>query len=347
MIPIFKSRKDRLKPYLSSLLRGFVFTEVSREFLLGPADLGFMEGVPFPINEEDLRSFADSGASTIKLADNMAVVIGCDPQFVYTDKYLQYLHRHFDDRLVNAFCGKAQENLKIGNYRKGMAYLRAAMLFRDESLEAMFSYASGCRYWYLQLEGSEEDQELIKILKSEANEYFEHCTSAYPEFAGGWYYLGYAYLNAGQYLKAQIAWRHYLEAAKASGQEDEESIKEISDRVASLEDPVKLERGIGLVASGQIMEGLAILEPYVCTDYDKWWPLHFCLAGAYRELGHVQEAAEGYLKVLQLSPSNTDAMDALAEIYAQLGDAEKSEKYRNKAALVRSDLSGGEGSQLN
>ncbi|MBO4513741.1 MAG: tetratricopeptide repeat protein, partial [Victivallales bacterium] len=54
--------------------------------------------------------------------------------------------------------------------------------------------------------GSEEDADLIRILKSEAAEYYEHLTDAFPEYAPAWYYLGYVYLNEGQYLKAQLAW---------------------------------------------------------------------------------------------------------------------------------------------
>ncbi len=235
------------------------------------------------------------------------------------------------------FASKAGEALKIGDYRKGLAYLRTGMLFRQDSQTAMFAYASGCRYWYLQLEGSEEDQELIKILKSEAHEYFEHCTDAYPEFAKAWYFLGYDYVNQGQYQRAQIAWRHYLEAARKMPQtpEDPENIKEIQDRIAELDDPIKIEKAVALLNAGQTIDALRILEPYSQTGYSKWWPLHMYLAQAYRELGYNTEAIEGYQKVLQLSPSNVDAMDALAELYAAAGEAEKAEKYRNKASLLR------------
>ena len=337
MIPIFKSRKDRLHPYFGNQLKNFVFTELSPDFLAA-SGLGFMEGVPFPVHAEDLKDFTQKGLALTRIADNIAVVLGSDTQFRYADKYLQFLNKAFDDKLVNVFASKAGEALKTGNYRKGLAYLRAGMLFRQDSLTAMFSYASGCRYWYLQLEGSEEDQELIKILKSEAHEYFEHCTDAYPEFAKAWYYLGYDYVNQGQYLKAKLAWQHYLKTVSpAEDPEDTEYIKEIQDRITELEDPVKIEKGIALLNAGQTIDALRILEPYSQTGYSKWWPLHMYLAQAYRELGYNAEAVEGYQKVLQLAPSNTDAMDALAELYAESGDAERSEKYRNKSNLLKSE----------
>lgn len=349
MIPIFRSRTDRLKPYFESLLKNFMFTEVSSDFLMA-AGLGFMDGVPIPVHADDLRVFADKGLSTTKIADNIAIVLGADTQFKYADKYLQFLNRMFDDKLVNVFSGKAEEAFKIGNYRKALAYLRAGMMFRQDSLVAMFSYASGCRYWYLQMEGSEEDEELIRILKSEAHEYFEHCTNAYPEFAKGWYYLGYDYVNSGEYRKAQIAWRHYISEAQAAEKgsplgyeaEDPENVKEIQDRLSELEDPVKIEHGITLLNAGQTIDGLRVLEPYVQTGYNKWWPLHYHLAEGYKSLGYESEAIEGYLNVLKLSPSNLEAIDALAELYAKAGDSEKAEKYINKAAVIRKTAEGEE-----
>ena len=335
MLPIFRSREDRLRPYLEPLLKDMLFTEIPEDYLEGQTDLSFMAKVPFPVKKGEMYDLTDSGLSAVQIADNIALVIGANTGFRYADAYLQFLNKLFDEKLVGVLTGKGKNELRSGNYRLGLAYLRAAMMFRDDSLEAMFSYASGCRYWYSQLEGSEEDTELIRVLKSEANEYFEHTTDKHPEFAGGWYFLGYTYLNEGMYLKAEIVWRHYLETADRSSEAEAESIKEIEERIAALRDPVKIERGVELLNSGRIMDGLAILEPYVQTDYSKWWPLHFYLGCAYNELGETAEAIEGFLNVLKLSPSNVEAMEALADLYAKTGDAEKSEKYANKAALIK------------
>ena len=330
MLPIFKSREDKLNEYLKSELKDFMFTEVSEEFL-NAADLSFMKDIPIPIKAEDLKSFMDKGLSTTQIADNISVVIGSDTHFKYVDSYLQYLHKLFDDKLVLVFAGKGEEALKIGNYRRGLAYLRAAMMFKDDALESMFCYANGCRFWYLSMEGEDGCDELILLLKNESREYFEHCTSAYPQFPQAWYYLGYAYLNMGQYQRTQIAWKHYMTCC---GEDDPENIKEIEGRLVELEDPVKIEKGVNLLAGGRLEEGLRILEPYVDTEYGKWWPLHFNLACAYREMDHPEEAIEGFLKVLELNPSHYDSMIALYELYAEAGDSEKAEKYLNKSKLV-------------
>ena len=336
MLPVFRSRKDRLRPYMEKQLKDMLFIEMPVDALTDEADLSFMKGVPLPIKKEDLADLSGSGLSAVKLADNIAVVIGSDTQFRYADQYIRFLNRLFDAKLIKVFSGKAGEALKVGNYRLGMAYLRAGMCFRDDDKDAMFAYAGGCRYWYLGLEGSEEDTELIKILKSEASEYYEHLTDAYPEFAPGWYYLGYVYLNEGRYLKAQLAWKKYLAGADRDDVDQTAPIEEIEQRVRELDDPVKIEQGAALLQSGKLEEGLAVLEPYVNTEYSRWWPLHFYLASAYRELGYQKEAVEGFKNVLRLSPSNVDAMDALAAVYRASGDTENAEKYAKKAELVRS-----------
>ena len=335
MLPVFRSRKDRLKPYMEKQLSDMLFVEMPVDEFTDEADLSFMKGVPVPVRKDDLAALADSGLSAVKIADNIAIVLGSDTQFRYADQYVRFLHRLFDKKLVKVFSGKAGEAMKVGNYRLGMAYLRAGMCFDGDGRDAMFAYAGGCRYWYLALEGSEDDTELIKILKSEAAEYFEHLTDAFPDYAPGWYYLGYVYLNGGQYLKAQLAWKKYLACADRDDTEQTAPIEEIEQRVRELDDPVKIERGAELLKAGRLEEGLAVLEPYVGTEYSKWWPLHFYLASAYNELGHKKEAAEGYLNVLRLSPSNVDAMDALAAVYEALGESEKARKYTEKAKIVR------------
>lgn len=333
MIPMFKSREDKLKEYLQSELKAFMFSELSDEFLKA-AELTFLSGIPVPVKQADLKVFTEKGLSTTELADNMAMVLGTDTRFKYADEYLQYLNKLFDDRLVLVFAAKGEECLKAGSFRKGIAYLRAALMFRNDSPEAVFSYANGCRIWYLSMEGEEGKEDVILLLKSEARMYFELCTSIRPEFAPAWYFLGYAYLNAGEYLRAQIAWRRYMKCGNRGPDES----KEISERLSELEDPVKIEKAINLLSEGRIEEGLRILEPYVESEYADWWPLHYNLAYAYRELGFINEAIEGFKRVLALSPSHCDSMVALSELYAEMGDAGNAEKYHNKSKLLEKTI---------
>lgn len=325
------SREDNLKKYLISEASGFLFSELDDDFLRS-SDLSYLSGVPIPIKQDDLKEFTGNGLSMTQIADNMAVVIGADYSFKHTQSYIRYLRKLFDEKVIMVFASKARELFNLRSPRKALCYLRAGLLYDGESLDAVYAYAMGCREWYLSLEG-QDDEKLISILKAEALECYAELTTMHPDFAPGWYYLGYAYLNSGVYKKAQLSFNHYLQCSSGQPAED---IKEIRERVEELNDPVQIERGVALLSSGKTVDGLQILESYIGTEYENWWPLHFYLGSAYRQLGHTAEAVEGFLNVLELNPSNYDAMKALSELYDELGDKEKAEKYRKKAELVLS-----------
>ena len=78
-----------------------------------------------------------------------------------------------------------------------------------------------------------------------------------------------------------------------------------------------------------------ILERYLGTDYYSWWPMHYYLASAYRELGFFEESIEGFRRVLVLQPSHEESCECLAELYMAEGDADNAEKYRKKAEIIR------------
>ena len=318
-----------LTEYLKSEIKDYLFTELDADFLTS-SDLSFLVEVPIPIKPDDLKDLAGGGLSTTKIADSMAMVIGADSGFKYEAFYVHYLRKLFDDKLINVLCSNGEEYLRQKLPRRALCYLRAALKLSPDGLQSMYCYANGCRIWYQSLEGSDET-ELISILKADASEYFAQVTNLYPEYAPAWYFLGYAYLNAGSYTKADLAFKHYM--ANSEGQ-PEEDIKEVEGRIEDLKDPIRLEEGKNLLIGGRVEEALAILEPYVSSSYSGWWPLHFYLAVAYENLGHEDEAIEGYLKVLELNPSNYDAMTALSDLYLKRGDEERARKYSEKANIV-------------
>ncbi|MBR0517464.1 MAG: hypothetical protein IJK10_05030 [Firmicutes bacterium] len=333
--PDFRKREDKLSGWLDGEVRTFLFDSFSDDYCTRTG-MEFLRGVDIPIKPGDLAAFhGEGGLPVTDLADNMALVIGANTQFKYRDAYISYLALYFNEKLVDVLAQEGAEELKAQHYRKSCIYFRAALLLDSQNRQAMFGYACCCREWYLSMEG-EDQQELIALLKKESTEYFEHVTRVYPEDAAAYYFLGYAYVNAGQYRKSQLAWKKFLQLSeKQEGAEDREEIKEVRERLASLEDPVKIEEGVNLLTAGHLEDGLRILERYVGTGYDSWWPLHYYLASAYRELGFFEESIEGFKKVLALQPSHEESCECLAELYMAEGDAESAEKYRRKAEIIR------------
>ena len=333
--PDFRKREDKLSGWLDGEVKTFLFDSFSDDYCTRTG-MEFLRGVDIPIKPGDLAAFhGEGGLPVTDLADNMALVIGANTQFKYRDAYISYLALYFNEKLVDVLAQKGAEELKAGHYRKSCIYFRAALLLDSQSRESMFGYACCCREWYLSMEG-EDEQELIAILKKEASEYFEHVTRVYPDYAPAYYFLGYAYINGGQYKKAELAWKKFLDLSeKQEGAEERDEIKEIRERIASLADPVKIEEGVNLLTAGHLEDGLRILERYVGTDYDSWWPLHYYLASAYRELGFFEESIEGFRRVLALQPSHEESCECLAELYMAEGDADNAEKYRKKAEIIR------------
>lgn len=323
--------EDKLKTYLEKEIKGYLFDQLSEGYLERNG-MGFLKGVPVPLTAKDLVEVKEgSGLNVASIADNMVNVLGADMRFKHTGAYLKFLARCFSEKLIEVVTGKAGQFLTEEQYRKSCIYFRAALILDKEDQKAVFGYASVCRQWYLSLEGDEEYIDLIAILKEESKYYYEECIRLYPGFAEAYYFLGYAYLNEGQYNRANVIWKNYVQLA---ADPESEEVKEIGERLEALKDPVVIETGINELTCGRIERGLQILEPFTRTQYRDWWPLHYYLAEGYRALGYDEEAIEGYRKVIELSPSNLESNQALADMYAAAGNAEMAEKYLRKVEII-------------
>lgn len=328
--PDFKMREDKLSGELETLLKDYLFDEFSSEYLENNG-LDFMKGVAVPFKLSDMVASKEGGLNPSNIVDNMAMVIGANTHFPYVKEYMQYMAKFFNEKLIHVFTSRGAGELMEEHFKTSAAYYRAALMLDSTDKMAMFGYACALREWYLSLEGEDGVDELIETLKAESTEYFEWTVIEHPEFDATYYYLGFAYLNAALYSKAQFIWTRFVELAENP---DGPEVKEIKERLEQLKDPVKIEAGINKLTTGDIEGGLRILEPYTESEFSNWWPLHFYLANAYLELEHPAEAIEGFKKVLALSPSNYDACRALADIYGQLGDSENAEKYSKKAEII-------------
>ena len=95
-----------------------------------------------------------------------------------------------------------------------------------------------------------------------------------------------------------------------------------------LAEPVKIEEGYNHVLSGRYEDGLNILQGYENDErFNTWWPLWYYLGAAYKALEDPAEAERCFKQVLNLSPSNVEAMEELLAIYETQGDQEKVEKF--------------------
>lgn len=344
-----ENNKDRISEYLSPRVKDMMFAELSEDWLERTGASGILGGVAVPLGTDARGNAGETDVRNLVL--NMARVIGADPVFVYAANYADFIKHAAGGDAVPMLVAEGARSADAGDLEDACMLLRAALRLDPKSREALYLYARACK------EISDADAaafgegdgegERIGMFKAESMETFELLTMIHPGFAMGYYFLGYAYLNMGLYLKAQLTWQDFMKYSSGTENETHEmdddmlaSLRdEISGRLEELSDPVEIERGCNMIMSGDFQGGKAVLDAYRDSAYSGWWPLWYYLATAESALGNAKEAEECYKRVLRLSPRNTDAMEELAVIYAMSGDEENASKYRKKIEIVRNGLS--------
>lgn len=316
----FINRDDRIRQYLVPHLNNFLFDELSENYLKKTGLSDILTGVPVPIRKSELESI-----TTVSIARGMAFVIGCDPGFKHRDNYVSYIMRISDKRFARALVSEGIDAADKKDYDYACIMFRAAMIIDPDDVDALYCYGRACKDAY-EL-GEEED--FVARFKAESLEAFEEVTLRRPDFAESYYFLGYGYINLGLYVKAKLTWQEFMKLSS-----DEEKKEEISQRLASLDEPVEIEEGYNHILAGRFEEGITILEKYTEGKFRDWWPLWYYLGIAHFSMDMAEKAADEMKKVLQLSPSNRDAMAELVKIYRKLGNDTMAEKYEKKIAIV-------------
>ena len=329
-----RKREDRVGRYLKKYLDGFLFAEFSQMFLDHSDIEKVMKGVPIPLKKHDAAGLeSEEGIHMLDIAENMAVVIGCDPHFEHASSYIECIKMLYGARFRTGLNMNAVRLASEERYDMACIRFRAALCLDEKDPDAMYGYARVCRSMYLEKEGNEDEGEYTGRFKAESIEMFELLTLAHPDFDMGHYYLGYAYINLGMYKKAEIAWTDFLHLS-----ENEEAKKEIRERMAQLRDPVVIEDGCNMISTGRYEEGLAVLEEYKDSGFSKWWPLHYYMGIGYSMTGHPEEAETAFKRVLRLNASHLDTMRELVELYKATGNEEGRHKYEEKIKLVKQGM---------
>lgn len=334
-------QEDRISKYLSAINHDMMFAELSSDYLgrIGAADI--LMGIPVPVRAAD--GSGDEGTTDAReIVFDMARVVGGDPFFVYAERYLDFIKHAAGEQAEPMLVSEGARSADSGDFEDACMLLRAALRIEPKSRAALYLYGRVCKE--CQAEAAEDEERAAKF-KAEALETFEILTIMHPEFAMGYYFLGYEYLNLGLYLKTKLTWQDFLKYSSGSELEtqdmDDDMLAglrdEIEGRLEELEEPIKIEDGCNRIMSGDYQGGKEILQPFCETGYRDWWPLWHYLGTAEVALGHTESAEKCFKEVLRLSPSNTDAMEELAAIYALADDEINAAKYRNKIRIVRSN----------
>ncbi|MBQ6371151.1 MAG: hypothetical protein IJJ21_06200 [Firmicutes bacterium] len=319
-------REDRIGRYFKKYLNKFVFVEFSEDFLSRAKAADVMRGVPIPLRRKEVKTFAGGdGVPMTIIAENMVWVIGCDPHFKYTEDYVKILNKIYNNKMFEILMKEGRDAAERGEMDDACIHFRASLCFQYDYLHSMYSYARACRVMY----ENSRNEEYVGRFKAEALDWFELLTETHPRFAMGFYYLGYQYLNIGLYKKAVLAWEEFLKFTH-----NKKDRKEIRHRIEQLEDPVRIEGGCLDITSGRYEEGLAVLEPYLQSQYKNWWPLHYYLGLGYQASGRTPDAVAEFKKVLMINGSHLETMRELLAIYEAQDDKQNIRKFSEKIRLI-------------
>ena len=348
-------KKDRISKYLIPLNKDMLFGELSEDFIRAMGAQGILDGIPVPVSE------GGNGQIAVRsIVLDMAKVIGGDPDFIYADRYLAYIKAAAGEQAEPMLVSEAASLADSGRFEEACMLLRTALAIDPRSRVALYLYGRACKACYEAASESEipggpgSAEEYIGAFKAESMDIFEVLTMMHPDFAMGYYFLGYAYLNLGLYLKAKLTWDDFIRYSSRASENEagmdsdqlEELRREISGMLLDLEQPVMIEKGCNQIMGGDFAGGRDTLSQFKEGRYENWWPLWYYLAVAEASLGNAEEAIRDYRKVLTLTPSNTDVMEELAAVYEATGDMANAAKYRTKIEVVRRNIAAESNSAL-
>ena len=337
--------KDRISKYLSPRIQKMMFAELSPDYLQRTGALEILGGIAVPVGLEGSDAKGETDLKNIVF--NMARVAGADPLFVYAENYIDFIKHATQENAAPMLVSEGARSADAGDFEDACMLLRAALRIEPKSREALYLYARACKEIYEEESADGMgDEEKTGLFKAESTETFELLTMIHPDFAMGYYFLGYAYLNMGLYLKAKLTWQDFLKYSAGSEMEthemDDELLaslrEEISGRIEELEAPVEIELGCNKIMGGDFVGGRDALMKFSEGRYSEWWPLWYYLGIAESALANPDAAVKAFKNVLRLSPSNIDAMEELVHIYEATGDTVNAAKYRNKIGIINRNL---------
>ena len=323
-------REDRIGKYFRKYLNKFVFAEFSEEFMKHSKAGELMRGVPIPLRKKEIKEFAGgAGIDMLVLAENMAWVMGCDPHFKHTKDYVAILKKLYNYKLYEGMMKEGRDAAERGDMDNACIHFRASLCMQYNYLHSMYSYSRACRVMYM----NSHNEEYVGRFKAESLDWFELLTETHPRFAQGYYYLGYTYLNMGLYSKADLAWREFLRFSRNG-----KNKKEIRNRINQISEPIQIEKGYNEILAGRYESGIKLLEPFLSSRFNDWWPLYYYLGIGYEMTGKRADAVSAFRKVLQINGSHLDTMKELIAIYEEEGDRENIKKYKNKIELIENTM---------
>ena len=94
-----------------------------------------MRGVPIPLRKQDLEGFkGGEGLKMQHIAENIAWIMGIDPKFEYMGKYLEFMQKFSNTKMVNGLVKEGRDAAENKDYDNAAIHFRAALCIVPTSI---------------------------------------------------------------------------------------------------------------------------------------------------------------------------------------------------------------------
>ncbi|MGL5713637.1 MAG: tetratricopeptide repeat protein [Paraclostridium sp.] len=296
------------------------------------------EGLDVPIKNDVLvkgikDNTAQTGLSSMSIADAMMYIIGIDSKFKYNDEYKKFLNAIESNLEVDlkAYMGyMSRKYFEVGEYTDAFIYLKASVTLYPNNIDSLYHLAIVGQELAKQYQKDSEEDAMGTFLL-DAIDALQQVIDIDENFALAYYHLGYHYYNQSQYIKSKVTWQ---EAMKL-GIEDELSA-EIQEIIGKMDFKVQYEEGYNLIFQGKNEEGLEKLLP-LADDHGDWWNLLFMIGLAYRNMNDIGQAQKYFEKILIIKPNQVDALVELGLCEASNYNMKGAIEYFERAAKLKKE----------
>ncbi|MTI68202.1 MAG: tetratricopeptide repeat protein [Firmicutes bacterium] len=291
------------------------------------------EETPLPIVIDELvneikEKRAQEEIKITSVIRGIIYTIGVDPEFKFNNEYKKILYNYKSD-IEEYILYKGVQLIK-DDFEEGLIYLRSLIKLNEENVEGLYNYGFALEEKAKKLYKNKEIKK-GNIFFKKSTELFETIIDIDPDYVMAYYKLGFHYMNAKQFKKAQIMWEKFLHL-----NEEENLNAEVTEALVAIEDDVTYEEGYSEILGGNIQKGLKKLIP-LKEKYSDWWNLLFMIGLGYRQVGEYSKAIKEFENVLIIKPEQVDTLNELGLSLANVSKFKQAIQKFTEALKLKTD----------